>query len=135
MGCASFSWQDLDGTDQTRYAMITVNGGEAEDTFVMEKMIPVGTLVTVTEVDTGLQFNYVSGDDSKTIALTDAADATQFKFTNTHGGPGGGHGVVNRFRADDHGAPVWRKEQLPDSDPYKNNGVTQNSGNIAEETK
>ena len=132
-------WNDLDGSAQTRYGMITINGGDSNGTITLEKIIPVGTSVTVTEVDTGLQFSYVSGNDTKTIALVNAENATQFDFTNDHDGPGGGHGVVNRFRADENGAPVWKETdpdsgKLPDSNPYSNNGEAQNSEPPAQPT-
>ena len=114
-------WTDLLGIDQVRYAMITVNGGEDEAEYTLEKAIPVGTTVTVTEVDTGLQFVYVSGNGTDTIALTDAEGATHFDFTNDHGGPGGGYGLVNRFEMDDDGELIW-KEKLPDSNPSGEQG-------------
>lgn len=90
------TWTDLKNVVQTRYATITINSGEDEGEYTLAKAIPTGTEVTVTEVDTGIQFSYSSGNGTKTIALTNVEEAVEFDFSNDHTGPGGGHAVVNR---------------------------------------
>ena len=119
-------WKDLDGNAQTRYAAITIEDGVTRD-YVLEKVIPVGANVMVTEVDTGLRYSLTaSGNTTPTISAEQVVGAT---FTNTHDTPGGGYGVVNRFEKQDDGTYVW--EKLPDSNPSSSGG-TGDSGTSGE---
>ena len=75
--------------------------------------VPIGTEVTVTEVHSGIGYTAVTGPQTVTIKATptptegaasvDSADSTgiaEVVFTNDHTGPGGGHGILNRFTPD-----------------------------------
>ena len=100
-------WTDNRGATQIRYATITVNGGGTGGEYLLERTIPIGTLVTVTEVSTGLQFSAETTTQTATIVASTASNApATVGFTNNHDGPGGGHGVVNRFQ-NEHGPYLW----------------------------
>lgn len=104
------SWTDNTGAapvNRIRYATITVNGGGTGGEYTLEKTIPVGTIVTVTEMSTGLQFSAETTTQTATIVASTAGNApATVRFTNNHDGPGGGHGVVNRFQ-NEHGPYLW----------------------------
>ena len=108
------TWTDRYGNEQSRYAMITFSAAGQRE-YVLEKVIPVGAEVTVVEVDTGLQYSFEEDTQTTTIAADDTDPAT-VEFYNDHDNPGGGHGAVNRYRADKDRKPVWEKK-LPDSTP------------------
>lgn len=100
------TWKD--GTkDEVRYVEITfTEAGEKE--YILEKTIPVGTEVTVTEEHSGLQYSLVSSNGTATIAAVEEVKADSSKmatvtFENKHTGPGGGYGVVNTFTATSDG--------------------------------
>ena len=65
------------------------------------------TEVTVTEVHSGIGYTAVTGPQTVTIQAPAAATAdgetaavrNVVEFTNDHTGPGGGHGILNRFTA------------------------------------
>ena len=104
---------------EVRYVEITFSEAGTRE-YVLEKEIPVGTEVTVTEEHTGLQYKLVSGGGTVTIAAPEdvANDNTKLAtvtFVNDHDNPGGGYGVVNRFTADGQRNFVWKGKPLYDS--------------------
>ena len=118
------TWTDLKNVVQTRYATITINSGEDEGEYTLEKAIPTGTSVTVEEVDDGIQFSYNSGNGMQTIALTSAEKAVEFDFSNDHSGPGGGHAVVNRGKVEGDGTNGYTWVGSNDSKFTDSNGTT-----------
>ena len=106
--------------DEVRYAELTFKDKGTEE-YVLEKVIPVGTKVTVTEVHSGLQYSLTASDEmAKTVTIVSekeitsgSAEIATAKFTNDHTGPGGGYGVTNRFTSDGTGNFTW--QQLEDS--------------------
>ena len=117
-------WKDLDGNPQTRYAAISF-GEETTNAltrdYILEKVIPVGVQVTVTEVDSGLRYSLTaSGNTTPTISAEQVVGST---FENTHDTPGGGYGVVNRFETQNDGTIKWMGKPLPDSNPTGSGGT------------
>ena len=109
-------WTD-ETKEEVRYAELTFNGARTEE-YVLEKVIPVGTEVTVTEVHSGLQYSLTASSETATIAAEEeitsgSAEIATVTFTNDHTGPGGGYGVTNRFTSDGTGNFTW--QQLEDS--------------------
>ena len=69
--------------------------------------MPLWTSVTVTEVHSGIGYTAVTGPQTVTIEATPAPAGSEpaavpnvVEFSNDHTGPGGGHGILNRFTAD-----------------------------------
>jgi hypothetical protein len=66
----------------------------------------------VTEVHSGIGYTAVTGPQTVTIQAPAAATAggetaavrNVVEFTNDHTGPGGGHGILNRFTAGSDGS-------------------------------
>ena len=105
------SWEKRDGTTFKKYVSISFEG-ESRKEYVLEKAIPIGTSVTVNEVYTGLGYTMTSKTPSEPVEIVvPSADGSvqiaTVEFTNDHGGPGGGHGVVNRFTAIGNNAFAW----------------------------
>ena len=115
------TWTGKDDTTEVRYAEITVNGSESSGEYTLEKVIPVGTEVTVKEVHTGLEYTLVSANDQTAVIATadevanDSTKLATVSFTNDHSGPGSGHGIVNRFTSDGGENFTWIGKPLPDS--------------------
>ena len=72
-----------------------------------DNTVPIGTAVTVTEVHSGIGYTAVTGPQTVTIEATPAPAGSEpaavpnvVEFSNDHTGPGGGHGILNRFTAD-----------------------------------
>ena len=105
-------WNDLQGNEQIRYAMLSFDS-EGTHEYVLKREIPVGTQVTVEEVDTGMQYTFVESTQTATIVADQNASApATVEFTNNHDNPGGGHGAVNRFT---RGANDWTWNRLDES--------------------
>ena len=105
------SWEKRDGTTFNKYISISFEG-ESRKEYVLEKAIPIGTSVTVNEVYTGLGYTLTAKSPSEPVEIVvPSADGSvqiaTVEFTNDHGGPGGGHGVVNRFTAIGNNAFAW----------------------------
>ncbi len=105
------SWEKRDGTTFKKYVSISFEG-ESRKEYVLEKAIPIGTSVTVNEVYTGLGYTMTSKSPSEPVEIVvpsadGSAQIATVEFTNDHGGPGGGHGVVNRFTAIGNNAFAW----------------------------
>ncbi len=89
------TWKDKSNNDVTKVVTMLVN------------TVPIGTEVTVTEVHSGIGYTAVTGPQTVTIQAPAAATAdgetaavrNVVEFTNDHTGPGGGHGILNRFTA------------------------------------
>ena len=113
-----------DGTkDEIRYAEITFTDSGTRE-YVLEKVIPVGAQVAVTEEHSGLQYSLKSSAETATIAAEEEitagnAQLATVSFTNDHTGPGGGYGVTNRFTAEKDGTAedkaTYQWEKKPDS--------------------
>ena len=124
-------WQEKKGSenvDKVKYVSLTFDGEPME--YILEKTIPIGTTVTVTEVHTGLAYSIV-GDTTKTATIVvpspvaqngsggnQATEIAEVSFTNDHSGPGGGYGVLNRFTVTsltETGTANFEWTKLPDS--------------------
>ena len=105
------SWTKKDGTEVTKNVSLTFEG-ESYKEITLENAIPIGTLVTVNELPTGMGYELVSKSPSEAVTIqpkprasqADTADSSAetpavatVTFTNNHVGPGGGNGVLNHF--------------------------------------
>ena len=101
------SWLGKDRIPVTKVVSMTFEG-ETRKEYVLANTVPIGTEVTVTEVHSGIGYTAVTGPQTVTIQAPAAATAggetaavrNVVEFTNDHTGPGGGHGILNRFTAD-----------------------------------
>lgn len=106
------SWTRQDGSTAKKYVSLTFNGGQTHKEYVLENTVPIGTEVTVTEVHSGIGYTAEISSRTATIVATptptegaasadsaDSATIAEVVFTNDHTGPGGGHGILNRFTA------------------------------------
>jgi hypothetical protein len=99
------TWKDKSNNDVTKVVTITFKGDTRKE-YTLVNTVPIGTAVTVTEVHSGIGYTAVTGPQTVTIqapaATADgetAAVRNVVEFTNDHTGPGGGHGILNRFTA------------------------------------
>ena len=101
------SWLGKDRIPVTKVVSMTFEG-ETRKEYVLANTVPIGTEVTVTEVHSGIGYTAVTGPQTVTIQAPAAATAggetaavrNVVEFSNDHTGPGGGHGILNRFTAD-----------------------------------
>ena len=103
------SWTRKDGTPAEKVVSIEFKGEDHRELLV-PKTFPIGTTVTVEEIYTGRGYTALTGPQTAVIQATASApkDGTAepsaetpavatVTFTNTHDGPGGGHGILNHF--------------------------------------
>ena len=101
------TWKDKSNNDVTKVVTLGFQG-ETRKEYTLVNTVPIGTEVTVTEVHSGIGYTAVTGPQTVTIQAPAAATAdgetaavrNVVEFTNDHTGPGGGHGILNRFTAD-----------------------------------
>ena len=106
------SWLGKDRIPVTKVVSMTFEG-ETRKEYVLANTVPIGTEVTVTEVHSGIGYTAEISSRTATIVATptptegaasadsaDSAGIAEVVFTNDHTGPGGGHGILNRFTAD-----------------------------------
>ena len=85
--------------------------------------MPVGAVVTVTEVYTGARYAHVSGNGSTALIVSDVAveageaQVAEVSFVNASSGEhtSGGHGVQNNFELGEDGD--WPLTQTPNISP------------------
>lgn len=100
------SWPGKDRIPVTKVVSMEFKG-ETRKEYVLADTVPIGATVTVTEVHSGIGYTAVTGPQTVTIQATppapeDSETAEDFNavtFSNDHTGPGGGHGILNRFTA------------------------------------
>ena len=100
------TWKDKSNNDVTKVVTMTFKGDTRKE-YTLVNTVPIGTAVTVTEVHSGIGYTAVTGPQTVTIQAPAAATAdgetaavrNVVEFTNDHTGPGGGHGILNRFTA------------------------------------
>ena len=100
------TWKDKSNNDVTKVVTMTFKGDTRKE-YTLVNTVPIGTEVTVTEVHSGIGYTAVTGPQTVTIQAPAAATAggetaavrNVVEFTNDHTGPGGGHGILNRFTA------------------------------------
>ena len=100
------TWKDKSNNDVTKVVTMTFKGDTRKE-YTLVNTVPIGTAVTVTEVHSGIGYTAVTGPQTVTIQAPAAATADSetaavrnvVEFTNDHTGPGGGHGILNRFTA------------------------------------
>ncbi len=105
------SWLGKDRIPVTKVVSMTFEG-ETRKEYVLANTVPIGTEVTVTEVHSGIGYTAEISSRTATIVATptptegaasansaDSATIAEVVFTNDHTGPGGGHGILNRFTA------------------------------------
>ena len=105
------SWLGKDRIPVTKVVSMTFEG-ETRKEYVLANTVPIGTEVTVTEVHSGIGYTAEISSRTATIVATptptegaasadsaDSAGIAEVVFTNDHTGPGGGHGILNRFTA------------------------------------
>ena len=99
------SWKDKSNNDVVKVVSMTFQG-ETRKAYDLLNGVPIGTEVTVTEVHSGIGYTAVTGPQTVTIQATPPAEKDSepvipnvVEFTNDHTGPGGGHGLLNRFTA------------------------------------
>ena len=101
------TWKDKSNNDVTKVVTMTFKGDTRKE-YTLVKAVPIGTEVTVTEVHSGIGYTAVTSPQKVTIEATPpatesgetAAVPNVVEFSNDHTGPGGGHGILNRFTAD-----------------------------------
>ena len=99
------SWKDKSNIDVAKVVSMTFQG-ETRKVYDLLNGVPIGTEVTVTEVHSGIGYTAATGPQTVTIQATSPAEKDSepvipnvVEFTNDHTGPGGGHGLLNRFTA------------------------------------
>ena len=99
------TWKDKSNNDVTKVVTITFKGDTRKE-YTLVNTVPIGTEVTVTEVHSGIGYTAVTGPQTITIEATPAPAGSEpaavpnvVEFSNDHTGPGGGHGILNRFTA------------------------------------
>ena len=110
------SWLGKDRIPVTKVVSMTFEG-ETRKEYVLANTVPIGTEVTVTEVHSGIGYTAEISSRTATIVATptptegaasadsaDSAGIAEVVFTNDHTGPGGGHGILNRFTAGSDGS-------------------------------
>ena len=116
------TWKDKSNNDVTKVVTMTFKGDTRKE-YTLVNTVPIGTEVTVTEVHSGIGYTAVTGPQTVTIQAPAAATAdgetaavrNVVEFTNDHTGPGGGHGILNRFTAGSDGSS-FSGVQYDDSD-------------------
>ena len=121
------SWLGKDRIPVTKVVSMTFEG-ETRKEYVLANTVPIGTEVTVTEVHSGIGYTAEISSRTATIVATptptegaasadsaDSAGIAEVVFTNDHTGPGGGHGILNRFTAGS-GSSSFTGVQYDDSD-------------------
>ena len=100
------TWKDKSNNDVTKVVTMTFKGDTRKE-YTLVNTVPIGTKVTVTEVHSGIGYTAVTGPQTVTIEATPAPAGSEpaavpnvVEFSNDHTGPGGGHGILNRFTAD-----------------------------------
>ena len=100
------TWKDKSNNDVTKVVTMTFKGDTRKE-YTLVNNVPIGTEVTVTEVHSGIGYTAVTGPQTVTIEATPAPAGSEpaavpnvVEFSNDHTGPGGGHGILNRFTAD-----------------------------------
>ena len=100
------TWKDKSNNDVTKVVTMTFKGDTRKE-YTLVNTVPIGTEVTVTEVHSGIGYTAVTGPQTVTIEATPAPAGSEpaavpnvVEFSNDHTGPGGGHGILNRFTAD-----------------------------------
>ncbi len=100
------TWKDKSNNDVTKVVTMTFKGDTRKE-YTLVNTVPIGTKVTVTEVHSGIGYTAVTGPQTVTIKATPtpagsepAAVPNVVEFSNDHSGPGGGHGILNRFTPD-----------------------------------
>lgn len=100
------TWKDKSNNDVTKVVTMTFKGDTRKE-YTLVNTVPIGTKVTVTEVHSGIGYTAVTGPQTVTIEATPtpagsepAAVPNVVEFSNDHSGPGGGHGILNRFTPD-----------------------------------
>lgn len=100
------TWKDKSNNDVTKVVTMTFKGDTRKE-YTLVNTVPIGTEVTVTEVHSGIGYTAVTGPQTVTIKATPtpagsepAAVPNVVEFSNDHSGPGGGHGILNRFTPD-----------------------------------
>ena len=101
------TWKDKSNNDVTKVVTMSFQG-ETRKEYTLVNTVPIGTAVTVTEVHSGIGYTAVTGPQTVTIQATPpaaesgepAAVPNVVEFSNDHSGPGGGHGILNRFTPD-----------------------------------
>ncbi len=101
------TWKDKSNNDVTKVVTMSFQG-ETRKEYTLVNTVPIGTEVTVTEVHSGIGYTAVTGPQTVTIQATPpaaesgepAAVRNVVEFSNDHSGPGGGHGILNRFTPD-----------------------------------
>ncbi|WP_434309832.1 hypothetical protein [Hominifimenecus sp. rT4P-3] len=104
------AYRDENKTDVVYSDVVSVHFTAAgEQRILLEKRIPVGAYVEVTEVYSGTA--YTVSDSEPQTAVIDAVDTMSVHFTNvlTGGGNRGG-GVINQFSYDPAGEGSWNWE-------------------------
>ena len=106
------TWKDKSNNDVTKVVTMTFKGDTRKE-YTLVNTVPIGTAVTVTEVHSGIGYTAEISSRTATIVATptptegaasvdsaDSAGIAEVVFTNDHSGPGGGHGILNRFTPD-----------------------------------
>ena len=101
------TWKDKSNNDVVKVVTMSFQG-ETRKEYTLVNTVPIGTAVTVTEVHSGIGYTAVTGPQTVTIQATPpaaesgepAAVPNVVEFSNDHSGPGGGHGILNRFTPD-----------------------------------
>ena len=101
------TWKDKSNNDVVKVVTMSFQG-ETRKEYTLVNTVPIGTEVTVTEVHSGIGYTAVTGPQTVTIQATPpaaesgepAAVPNVVEFSNDHSGPGGGHGILNRFTPD-----------------------------------
>ena len=100
------TWKDKSNNDVVKVVTMSFQG-ETRKEYTLVNTVPIGTAVTVTEVHSGIGYTAVTGPQTVTIEATPAPAGSEpaavpnvVEFSNDHTGPGGGHGILNRFTAD-----------------------------------
>lgn len=106
------TWKDKSNNDVTKVVTMTFKGDTRKE-YTLVNTVPIGTKVTVTEVHSGIGYTAEISSRTATIVATptptegaasvdsaDSAGIAEVVFTNDHTGPGGGHGILNRFTPD-----------------------------------
>lgn len=113
------TWKDKSNNDVTKVVTMTFKGDTRKE-YTLVNTVPIGTKVTVTEVHSGIGYTAVTGPQTVTIEATPtpagsepAAVPNVVEFSNDHSGPGGGHGILNRFTPD---GSTFTGVQYDDSD-------------------
>lgn len=115
------TWKDKSNNDVTKVVTLSFQG-ETRKEYTLVNTVPIGTAVTVTEVHSGIGYTAVTGPQTVTIQATPAPAGSEpaavrnvVEFSNDHTGPGGGHGILNRFTAGSDGSS-FTGVQYDDSD-------------------